>query len=207
MRDCCKNDGKRGFFRGLLYGALPHSFCILFILVSVVGSAFFASLLKPFLMSASFFHLLIMVSFMITTISAIFYLKRRGELSLSGIVSGKKYLTVLYGTTLAVNMVLFLFIFPVANNVGSGSGLTASVAQAFGFRDPEMSGDFFWAEVDIPCSGHSPLISGELRKLEGVERVVFSFPNIFKVEYDSEAVSKEEIFSLDVFEVYPIKMR
>ncbi len=207
MKNCCENNNKKGFLKGLLYGTLPHSFCIFFILVSVAGSAFFATLLKPFLMSASFFHLLIMISFVMATVSAIVYLKRRKELSLSGLVSGKRYLALLYGTTLAVNIILFLLIFPVAANLGSGSGLTASVTQAFGLRETEMSGDFFWAEVDIPCSGHSPLISGELRGLEGVGRVVFSFPNIFKVEYDSEIVSKEEILSLEVFEVYPIKMR
>ncbi len=207
MKNCCDKKCENGAVKGLIYGVLPHSFCILFIILSIAGSAFFVSLLRPLLMSSSFFYLLIFLSFVIATISAFFYLKRSDNLSFSGLMSGRKYLAVLYGTTMAVNMVLFLFVFPVAANVNSGSGLRASIADSFWADTTEKSERFFWAEVDIPCSGHSPLISGELRETNGVERVVFSFPNIFKVEYDPDIISKEEILALDIFNTFPIEVR
>ncbi len=203
-RKCCN---ERSMIKGILYGALPHSFCILFIIFSIAGSAVMASLLKPFFLNSSFFYLLIAFSFFAATVSAFFYFRKNGKLSLSGLLSGKRYLAVLYGTTFIVNMILFILIFPVAANMSSGLGLKSSIAQAFWADTSETADNFFWAEVDIPCSGHSPLISEELRGLEGVEKVIFSFPNVFKVEYNPEIVSKEEILSLEIFKTYPIKMR
>jgi hypothetical protein len=57
-------------------------------------------------------------------------------------------------------------------------------------------------KVDIPCSGHAPLISQELKSINGVVGVQFSFPNIFDVKYDSTKTSKQQILSLDVFKTY-----
>jgi copper chaperone CopZ len=59
--------------------------------------------------------------------------------------------------------------------------------------------------VNIPCSGHAPLIKGELMKIEGVKSVNFELPNIFEVGYDATATSKEEIMSIGIFKDYPAK--
>jgi copper chaperone CopZ len=56
--------------------------------------------------------------------------------------------------------------------------------------------------VDIPCSGHAPLISDELKKIDGVSSVQFSLPNVFDVKYDSSKASKQQILSLEVFKTY-----
>lgn len=39
-------------------------------------------------------------------------------------------------------------------------------------------------QVNIPCPGHAPLITGELQKINGVESIRFRFPNLFDVSYN-----------------------
>jgi len=56
--------------------------------------------------------------------------------------------------------------------------------------------------VDIPCPGHAPLITSELRTIEGVEDVQYRFPNKFVVNYNSQITSKDQILALDVFNTY-----
>jgi hypothetical protein len=46
------------------------------------------------------------------------------------------------------------------------------------------------------------LISGELKKINGVQSVKFRFPNLFDVSFDSSMTSEEEILRLDVFNTY-----
>ncbi len=57
-------------------------------------------------------------------------------------------------------------------------------------------------QVAIPCPGHAPLITGELKTIGGVENVRYKFPNKFIVNYHPEQTSKQEIVSLDVFRTY-----
>jgi len=57
--------------------------------------------------------------------------------------------------------------------------------------------------VEIPCSGHAPLISGELKGVPGVQKVTFRAPNLFDVTYDSGQTSLDQIVALDVFQAYP----
>jgi copper chaperone CopZ len=57
-------------------------------------------------------------------------------------------------------------------------------------------------QVDIPCSGHASLISGELKTIDGVTGVQFSLPNIFDVKYDPSKTSKQQILALEVFKTY-----
>jgi copper chaperone CopZ len=61
-------------------------------------------------------------------------------------------------------------------------------------------------EVKIPCPGHASLISGELKKVSGVNSVEFIFPNRFNVDYDSSKISKEEILGINIFKEYPAEM-
>ncbi len=62
--------------------------------------------------------------------------------------------------------------------------------------------EFVAGAGDIPCPGHAPLITSELKKINGVKDVKFSFPNLFEVKYNSLKTSKEEILSLKVFNTY-----
>ena len=215
------NDVKRkrgGFLAGLVYGLIPHIGCIAFIVFSVLGVTAATAFFKPLLLNPYFFHILVALSIVFATISAFFYFKKQGFITLqrsggglefsfipSGFKRKWKYLLTLYGTTIGINLLLFMVIFPVAANLNSGSNFTAALIGAFGGSGElqlSESGSLIMLQVKIPCPGHAPLIIGELKKISGVEGVRFKFPNLFDVGYDSQRTSKEEILSLDVFGTY-----
>lgn len=188
---------------GILYGILPHTFCILFIIFTVLGATTLSAFLRPLLLKSYFFYLLVVLSFVLATISAIVYLKRMGELSFFGIKKKWKYLSILYGTTISINLILFMVIFPLLANFDQRPNLGASNSSLPSEElQPTKSQSFIALEVKIPCSGHAPLITGELQKISGIESVNFRFPNLFDVVYDSEKTTKEQILSLDVFNEY-----
>ncbi|MCW1296746.1 MAG: hypothetical protein OH319_03640 [Candidatus Parvarchaeota archaeon] len=197
--DCCKKieqkEGK-GFLAGIAYGLIPHIGCIAFIVFSVLGVTTITTFFKPLLLNPYFFYILIELSFIFATISATVYLKRNGILSISGIKRKWKYLLTLYGTTIFVNLFLFMIIFPYATNLISNTTVTGAFV---GIRDSQST---LTIQVAIPCSGHAPLITGELNKIDGVIKTEFKFPNIFTISYDSTKTSKQEILSLDVFNTY-----
>ena len=194
-KNCCQNIEKKnkGFLSGLLYGLLPHTGCIAFIFFTILGVTTATAIFRPLLMNRYFFHILIGISFLFATISAIIYLKRCKLLSIEGIKIKKKYLSILYGTSIGVNILLFLVIFPILANVTSATPAGNSVT---GLSEVKL-------KVDIPCSGHAPLISEELKTINGVKAVRFEFPDYFYVSYDSSEASQEKILSLGVFREYP----
>ena len=112
-------------------------------------------------------------------------------LSWNGIKRKKGYLSVMYGSTVGINVILFFLIFPLLANVSLADGNSITGDATLNIK------------VDIPCPGHAPLISNELKTITGVSNVQFSFPNNFAVSYDSLQTSKTEMLSLDVFEEYP----
>jgi len=202
--NCCekKEEKKkdRGFLAGILYGILPHSFCIAFIVFTIIGTTAVTALLKPLLLNPYFFYFLIGLSLIFATISAIIYLKRNGKLSFQGVKNKWKYLSLLYGTTIFVNLILFMFVFPTVTNLN----LKASAGEAIINNQNNLSS--ITLEVAIPCSGHALLITDELKKINGVESVNFSLPDKFEVEYDSTKTSKEGIISLEIFKTYKAKV-
>jgi len=206
--NCCNNIKKedrkeRGFLAGILYGLAPHTFCILFIVFTVLGVTTATTLLKPLLLNPYFFYLLIALSLIFATISAVIYLKKNGILSFQGIKRKWKYLSILYGTTISINLILFMVIFPITTNLNSGLPLTAAISSSFSERVQEKnSQSYLTLEVEIPCPGHAPLITGELKAIAGVENVNFRFPNKFDVNYNPTETSKEAILSLSVFNTY-----
>jgi copper ion binding protein len=186
---------KGGFLQGLFYGLLPHTGCIVFIIASIIGSTVAMGLFKPLLMNRYIFYFMILISFAFATVSSAIYLRKNGFLSFAGFKRKWKYLSVMYGSTVGINLLLFFLVFPLLANVGtSTTGLVAAVSDG--------ALDSIQLEVDIPCPGHAPLISNELKTIDGVEGVQFSFPNTFDVFYDSSRTSKQEILSLDVFDTY-----
>ena len=235
LPDCCKakNEGKdgnkSGALSGVLYGLVPHAGCIAFIAASVLGVTVATEFFKPLLLSPLFFYGLIALSLVFATLSAALYLRRNGSLSFAGAKRSWKYLSVLYGTTVAVNLLLFMVVFPLAANMvyaqpvatqSAASGTSGAsdscglqqamacqvgvagvsgVSSASGLTQPVSK---LSLRVDIPCPGHAPLISGELKKIAGVESVNFRFPNLFDVEYDSSKTSQQQILGISVFETY-----
>ena len=225
---CCNNknqdkallkpEKKQGFWMGLVYGLVPHIGCIAFIVFTVLGVTAATSLFKPLLMNRYFFHILVVLSIVFATISAFFYFKKQGFITFSkskgglginflqsGIKRKWKYLLTLYGTTVGINLILFMVIFPVVANLNSGSTLTAAIMSVLG-KGEELelseSNALITLKVDIPCPGHAPLIMGELKTIDGTENVQFRSPNIFDVIYNPEKTSKEQLLSLDVFNSY-----
>lgn len=206
-KSCCDNSkgsairGNRQLLQGLTYGLIPHIGCIAFIISSVLGVTLLTQFFKPLLMNQYFFYALIAISLALATISSVFYLRKNGFLSSAGMKKKWKYLSVMYGSTIGVNLLLFMVIFPLLANVSfaqpSHTGYLANYSTGGNSGLSSLS-----LKVDIPCYGHAPLISGELKSVDGVTEVRFTFPNIFDVKYDSTKTSKEKILSLEVFKTY-----
>ncbi|MCK9393488.1 hypothetical protein M0Q03_01665 [bacterium] len=60
----------------------------------------------------------------------------------------------------------------------------------------------FDISVDLPCSGHAFLVTGDLEKLKGVRSVEFYSSNKFKIKFDSSMISRAQILGLDIFKTY-----
>lgn len=208
---------KSSLKEGIIYGLTPHIGCIGFIVASVLGVTVAVNLFKPLLMNPWFFHILMAISFVFATVSAMFYLKKNDILSMAGIARKKKYLATMYGSTAGINLLLFFVLFPMIANLDTGSfANSSSPTGAFTLTNQgntntntvavTESTSILVLQVDIPCPGHAPLISGELKSVSGVTGVKFNSPNYFDVAFDGEKTSKEEILSLDVFKTYPAKV-
>ncbi len=195
--DCCDNsekkrDKKDGIGKGIFYGIIPHLGCLGFIIFSILGVTVATTVFRFILMTPYLLHILIGLSLILATFSLVIYLKRIDKFSFSGLLEKKGYATALYGTTLAVNLLFFLVIFPAVAGIDSGVDV--------GSLSADTSGKIL--QVDIPCEGHSFLINNELNQVNGVENVEFSSPNYFEVFYNKEKVDLEEILSLEVFDRY-----
>jgi len=191
--------GGKTILQGIVYGLIPHIGCIAFIIGSVLGVTVLMQFFKPLLMNRYFFHILILISLLFATLSSVLYLRKNGLLSLAGAKKKWKYLATMYGSTIGINLVLFMLIFPLLANI-SGSPTSGITGAAIGTGDNGLSS--LKLSVDIPCPGHAPLISSELKTLDGVVDVQFSFPNVFNIKYYSTKTSKQEILSLDIFNTY-----
>jgi copper chaperone CopZ len=195
---CCQKSEQKenkGLLSGIVYGLIPHTGCIAFIIASVLGVTAATELFKPLLLNPYFFYILIVLSFTFAAISSAFYLRKNGLLSSSGIRRKWKYLSTMYGSTIGVNLLLFMLIFPLLANVSTAQPVTGNLASANSLSSIRLA-------VDIPCSGHAPLISDELKKIDGVSSVQFSLPNVFDVKYNPSKTSKQEITSLEIFNTY-----
>lgn len=196
LPSCCApapNAEGKGFLMGLFYGLVPHTFCILFIVLSVLGATAATSVIKRFLYIPYLFQIIVLLSFGFATLSAVLYLKRQGRLSLPGARARWKYLTILYTTTVGINLLFFLVIFPIVANSQFSRG--ASVVSAEGAGAVTL-------QVDIPCPGHAPLIMDELKTLDGVQGIKYGYPNSFRVTYDTAKLSVPQILDLQVFQEF-----
>jgi hypothetical protein len=197
MKDCCQpaeeNNHKKGLRTGILSGILPHSFCILFILFSVLGATGATALIKNFLIIPHFFFLLVVISLLFTTASAILYLHKANSLSLAKIKTKWKYLTILYTTTIATNLIIIFVLFPWAANLQpqSALGQTNQLTERI--------------SVDIPCTGHAPLIMSEIKQLAGIQKIIFLSPDTFEITYDPEKTSLKEVAALEIFNEFKFK--
>jgi len=192
LPSCCKpREGKKpsGFLQGLVWGIVPHIGCIAFILASILGLTAAASFFRPLVAKSYFFYIMIAMSLVFATISALFYLRKNGGVKEAK--HHKKYLTIMYGSTILVSVLLYFVIFPLV--AGSTTGYIIADLQNL---------NTITLDVAIPCPGHAPLITDELKKLDGVIKVEYSPIKTFKVYYDPVKITKEKILELEVFKEY-----
>lgn len=195
MTDCCTTKKESGLKKGIFYGLIPHTGCLLFVLASVLGLTFAASIFKPLLAKGYFFYLMIGLSFLFATLSALFYLRKHG--GIKTIPQHKKYLTILYTTTILVSALLYFIVFPLIGTV-TASSTGNIISNSENIKQLTI-------QVTIPCEGHAPLITSEIKKLNGIGDIKFRSPNYFEVTYDSSKTSEKEILNLEIFKEYPAK--
>jgi len=194
QNDCCKPSKKgKGILSGILYGLIPHIGCIAFIIFAILGVTAATTIFRPLLMNAYFFYILIGISLLFATISATFYLRKHKSLSIRGIKSKWGYLSILYGSTIVINLILFFLVFPVSANM-----MSTPTGNVEGIQSEDLT-----LQVNIPCSGHASLIIGEIYSLPGVANVQYKTGHYFDINYDPDITSKEDILRLDVFNSYP----
>jgi len=194
---CCsigENKKNRGILSGIMFGLLPHAFCLAFALFSIIGAVTASAFLKRFLLIPNFFLLLTAVSFILATISAVVYLRKSGRLSVSGLKNRWRYILAVYVSTILVNLMIFFVVFPALANMDFS-------------RSPKVQGQAenlseLAINVQIPCSGHAPLIIDEIKKNCDVQSVKFLMPNIFYIKYDPNKITPEKVISLEVFKTY-----
>ncbi|MFH1364783.1 MAG: cation transporter [Candidatus Aenigmatarchaeota archaeon] len=196
-KEIANNKKNKTIIQGIAYGLVPHIGCIAFIVGSILGVTLLMEFFRPILMNRYFFHILMLISIGFATLSSVLYLKRNTMFSFAGAKRKWQYLSTMYGSTIGINLVLFMLIFPMLANLP-----TASATGVVGFSNPDDV-SLLKMSVEIPCPGHAPLISSELKTINGVLGVQFSFPNVFDVKYDSTMTSKAEMLSLEVFKEYP----
>lgn len=196
MESCCQNDRPRqqGALSGIFYGLIPHTFCIAFVVLSLIGAVGGATLAKKFLMLPYFFLFLTILSLMSATLAAFFYLKKNNCCTRRGIKKKYKYLATLYSVTIITNILVAYLIIPA---LISGPDRRME----YGVNQLTLAS----IEVQIPCPGHAPLIIDELEKVSGVKDVSFQAPRTFKVAYNSEETSLDNIKMVEIFKAFKIR--
>jgi len=193
MSECCVKN-KKGWGSGVLYGLLPHVFCILFIVLSAIGATFATSVLKRVLLVPYFLWWALAFSLFFATLSAYIYLKRSDCCSVKSVKSKWKYLLTLYTVTIVINLSI-LFAVPFLANLRSPANLPTAV----------VSGrQIAFLQAELPCVGHAPLVIGDLRAQPGVDAVAYTVPDIFQVTFDPQKISLAEIRALAIFKFFPL---
>ena len=179
-----KNEMKEGLKNGVISALIPHVGCIAFIVVTLLGISAGSIFLKKFILASWSFPLLFFISFLLASISSVFYFKK------NCCENKTKYISILLGSVLIVNGLLFYVVFPWVANI-NGKAYGNFVA---GLSEMKL-------KVEIPCSGHASLIVDELKNA-GVTEVVYNDPDQFDVKYDNKKITKDSILSLSVLKEF-----
>lgn len=99
-----------------------------------------------------------------------------------------------------------MFIFPIMANINAETGFNIALSRTF-FNQESIQAKqgerVLNVKVDIPCSGHAPLITSEFNKINGIKNVGFRLPNLFDLIYDPQETNQEEMLSSEIFDIYP----
>lgn len=193
------NKESKGILQGIIYGLIPHTACIAFIIASIFSATALMQFFRPFLVNKLFFPALIIISLLFATVSSILYLRRNGLNLSQGIRRKWKYLSLMYGLTIGINLLFFIGIFPILVNASLSNTMNPTGAAVSSFNTFET----LKLKVDIPCSGHAALITSEVKSLTGIANIKFKFPDVFEISYAPSQVTKEQILSLNIFKEYP----
>lgn len=201
-----QNKSKSGILSGIIYGIIPHSFCIAFALFSIIGAVTATAFLKKILLIPNLFIFLVIISLALATVSSLLYLRKNRCLCALGIRNRWKYLLSLYSATILANLLMFFIVIPALANANSPQDPSWQIAgnQETGLAKNGLA--TLSINVKIPCSGHSSLIIDELKKDSGVEFVKFKLPDNFEIAYDPRITSPEKITSLEIFKTYEAKI-
>jgi hypothetical protein len=193
---------RTGWLQGLLYGLIPHTLCIAFIVLSIAGATAATSVLARLFYLPHFIEIIIGLAFLFATLSAAIYLARNGLLSRAGIRFKRSYLLTMYATTIAINLLFFWVVFPTLARVSlpTASAQAVPVAPVAVPAGQQLAS--VTLEVAIPCSGHAFLVISELDKVDGVMGTVFADPNLFQVDYDASQVTLDTILAQPVFQSF-----
>lgn len=173
-----------GLKNGLISALIPHIGCFAFIVLTLLGITVGATFFKKFLLARWSFPVLILLSFLLAGISSFFYLKK------NCCANKAKYIGILFISVLFVNGFLFYGIFPLMTNISTlGGGEVIANLQELKIK------------VAIPCTGHAPLITDELKKA-GAGEISFSVPDVFDIKFDSQKVSREELLGLVILQEF-----
>ena len=198
-KDCCKTNNKDAAKKGLLFGLLAHTPCIFIIIITILGISLGSTVLSTFL-SAYLFYGLIALSGVLTIVAAIIYLKRNDALSAEGIRSNWKYLSILFGIVIIINILFLTVVFPLAASAAFTNN-TANLADT----NTNSNISQITLNVSIPCSGHVFIINSALTKDPGVINVDFQAPRNFVISYDKTKTTKENILNNPIFKDFPAK--
>jgi len=194
VQKCCppnETSTKRFFLAGILYGLIPHSFCLAFALFSVIGAITVTAFLKKVLLIPNIFYYLILVSIILATVSIYIYLRKKNCLCPSGIKDSWKYIVIVYLTTIAVNSAFFYLVIPALANISFvNTASSQSILSTVSLK------------VNIPCTGHSFLIIDEVKKDKGVAEVKFIAPDVFEIKYNPQGTTVEKIMAQEVFRTF-----
>ncbi|MFA6797538.1 MAG: MerC domain-containing protein [Candidatus Paceibacterota bacterium] len=182
-----KNNIGSSIGKGILFSIIPHIGCIAFAVLMITGVGLGTAFLKNFLSSKWIFPASIILSFVIASVYSYLYFKKQC------CTNKVRHISILFSSMILVNVLLFYVVFPWMTNIKSGQ----NIALASNLSELRI-------QVEIPCTGHAPLIVYELKKA-GVSDVTFSDPDTFDIKYDSTKITPEQIKGLQLFEDFKIK--
>lgn len=181
-----KSNISSSIWKGILLSVIPHIGCIAFAVLMVTGVGFGTVFLKNFLSNKWIFPASITLSFVIASVYSYFYFKKQC------CTNKIRYVSIIFSSMILVNILLFYIVFPWMTNLQNNSNI------AFASNLSELK-----IQIDIPCTGHAPLIVYELKKA-GISDVIFTDPDTFDIKYDSTKITTEQIKGLQLFEDFKI---
>lgn len=178
-----KGNEVNGLKIGVLSALVPHIGCIAFVVLTILGLTTASVFFKKFLISKVAFYMMIIFSFFLVGISSFFYLKK------NCCINKKKYLLTLFSSIIFINLLFYFIIFPATANISAGP--------IKDIKDTKLIS----LQVEIPCPGHAPLITNELKKIPEIKSVKYRTPNYFDIECD-ENLEENRILEAEIFKEF-----